>query len=128
MKTGPMPVSIRIHGAGSGTAALSLDSAILRPAPIPAYRQNAKPGFGTKVAELDLMQPNTNSPIIPLGGGRALAPPDAFGTDWSILDPETRELTALRQGTVKVSVTSESMLPLRSLSTARADGFFFSTG
>lgn len=42
-----------------------------------------------KVPELDLMQPNTNSPIIPLGGGRALAPPDAFGTDWSILNPET---------------------------------------
>src|SRR5688500_187370 len=43
-----------------------------------------------KVPEMDLMQPNTNSPIIPLGGGRALAPPDAFGTDWSILNPETR--------------------------------------
>jgi hypothetical protein len=42
-----------------------------------------------KVPELDLMQPNTNSPIIPLGGGRALAPPDAFGSDWSILNPET---------------------------------------
>ena len=42
-----------------------------------------------KVPEMDLMQPNTNSPIIPLGGGRALAPPDAFGTDWSILNPET---------------------------------------
>lgn len=42
-----------------------------------------------KVPELDLMQPNTNSPIVPLGGGRALAPPDAFGTDWSILNPET---------------------------------------
>src|SRR5688500_10193646 len=33
-----------------------------------------------KVPDMDLMQPNTNSPIIPLGGGRALAPPDAFGT------------------------------------------------
>ena len=42
-----------------------------------------------KVPELDLMQPNTNSPIIPLGGGRALAPPDAFGTDWTILNPKT---------------------------------------
>lgn len=42
-----------------------------------------------KDPELDLMQPNTNSPIIPLGGGRALAPPDAFGSDWSILNPET---------------------------------------
>ena len=42
-----------------------------------------------KVPEMDLMQPNTNSPIIPLGGGRALAPPDAFGSDWSLLNPET---------------------------------------
>jgi hypothetical protein len=39
--------------------------------------------------KLDLIQPNTNSPIVPLGGGRALAPPDAFGSDWSILNPET---------------------------------------
>ena len=39
---------------------------------------------------LDWIQPNSNSPIVPLGGGRALAPPDAFGDGtWSILDPET---------------------------------------
>lgn len=43
----------------------------------------------TKSAEFDWIQPNTNSPIIPLGGGRALAPPDSFGTGWSILNPKT---------------------------------------
>lgn len=42
-----------------------------------------------KSPELDWIQPNTNSPIIPLGGGRALAPPASFGTGWSILNPET---------------------------------------
>jgi hypothetical protein len=42
-----------------------------------------------KLAELDWIQPNTNSPIIPLGGGRALTPPDSFGNTWSILNPET---------------------------------------
>lgn len=42
-----------------------------------------------KSAELDWIQPNTNSPIIPLGGGRALTPPDSFGNTWSILNPET---------------------------------------
>jgi hypothetical protein len=42
-----------------------------------------------KMAELDWIQPNTNSPIIPLGGGRALTPPDSFGNTWSILNPET---------------------------------------
>jgi hypothetical protein len=40
-------------------------------------------------AQLDIIQPNSNSPIVPLGGGRALAPPDAFGSDWSILNPKT---------------------------------------
>ena len=38
---------------------------------------------------LDWGQPNSNSPIIPLGGGRALAPPDSFGNEWSILNPDT---------------------------------------
>ena len=43
-----------------------------------------------KSPELDWIQPNSNSPIIPLGGGRALAPPAAFGGgQWSILNPET---------------------------------------
>lgn len=38
---------------------------------------------------LDWGQPNSNSPIIPLGGGRALAPPASFGAGWSMLNPET---------------------------------------
>jgi murein DD-endopeptidase MepM/ murein hydrolase activator NlpD len=41
-------------GAGSGTAALSLDSAILRPAPITGFRHNART-FGSKVDNLDLV-------------------------------------------------------------------------
>lgn len=43
-----------------------------------------------KSADLDWIQPNTNSPIIPLGGGRALAPPASFGGGtWSLLNPDT---------------------------------------
>lgn len=42
-----------------------------------------------KSPDLDWIQPNTNSPIIPLGGGRALAPPAAFTRDWALLNPET---------------------------------------
>jgi murein DD-endopeptidase MepM/ murein hydrolase activator NlpD len=41
-------------GAGSGTAALSLDSAILRPAPVTGFRNNART-FGSRVDDLDLV-------------------------------------------------------------------------
>ena len=41
-------------GAGGGTAALSLDSAILRPAPIIGFRENVR-GFGSRASELDLV-------------------------------------------------------------------------
>jgi murein DD-endopeptidase MepM/ murein hydrolase activator NlpD len=41
-------------GAGSGTAALSLDSAIFRPAPAVDFRQNIR-GFGAKAAAIELV-------------------------------------------------------------------------
>jgi hypothetical protein len=44
-----------------------------------------------------------------LGSGEGAADAARKAGKIAILDPETRELTALRQGTVKVSVTSESM-------------------
>jgi murein DD-endopeptidase MepM/ murein hydrolase activator NlpD len=41
-------------GAGSGTAALSLDSAIFRPAPIPGFRRDGR-RFGSRARNLDLV-------------------------------------------------------------------------
>ena len=38
---------------------------------------------------LDWVQPNSQSPIVPLGGGSALAPPGLFSEAWSVLDPKT---------------------------------------
>lgn len=43
---------------------------------------------------LDWIQPNSQSPIVPLGGGSALAPPGLFGSAWSVLDPDTQKWRA----------------------------------
>lgn len=43
--------------------------------------------------DLDWMEPNTNSPITPLGGGRALALPGPFVPDYSMFDPKSQQWT-----------------------------------
>ena len=45
--------------------------------------------------QLDWIQPNSQSPIVPLGGSSALAPPGLFGEAWSVLDPETQKWQAV---------------------------------
>ena len=78
----------------TGQLLYSADGLTYLPASSPFIDDELEPAVESwipvkKTPELDWMQPNTNSPIIPLGGGRALAPPDSFGNTWSLLNPET---------------------------------------
>ena len=72
------------------------------------YLQTSDPSLDQRLAEatvsklqtkgaphLDWIQPNSQSPIVPLGGGSALAPPGLFGEAWSVLDPETLKWRAV---------------------------------
>ncbi|HWL66106.1 MAG TPA: hypothetical protein VNP73_09050 [Actinomycetota bacterium] len=56
-----------------------------------------------KEPALDWVQPNTQSPIVPLGGGSALAAPGAFQEAWNIFDPETQKWNSLQLDTGELS-------------------------
>ena len=45
--------------------------------------------------KLDWIQPNSQAPIVPLGGSSALAPPGLFGSAWSVLDKDTQTWRAV---------------------------------
>ena len=53
--------------------------------------------------DLDWIQPNSQSPIVPLGGGSALAPPGLFSDAWSVLNPETLTWQAVELDTGELS-------------------------
>jgi hypothetical protein len=45
--------------------------------------------------DIDWVQPNSESPIVPLGGRSALAQPGPFANNWAILDGDTQTWSAL---------------------------------
>ena len=84
----------------SGTLLYSTDGLTYLQTSNPSLDQRVNPETVPKLVtkgepKLDWIQPNSQAPIVPLGGGSALAPPGSFGSTWSVLDKDTQTWRAI---------------------------------
>ncbi len=96
-----VPYVVFVDGAPHGGPFLfSSDGLAYIEAKNPALDERLYPAYSDWPATsqdkaLDWTVPNTKSPIVALGGGRALASPGPLRAGWSIMDPETLAWSAV---------------------------------
>ncbi len=96
-----VPYVVFIDGAPHGGPFLfSSDGLTYTEAKNPALEERLNPAYNdwprtSKDKALDWTVPNTNSPIVAIGGGYALASPGPLRAGWSIMNPETLTWSAV---------------------------------